>query len=88
MNIHILQIDSRILMEVDGEVLPDIFSGYELKSSSCGEQELWLSVRGTISEAVLSARLSAQLKQGRGGTERIWFFPRLNDVASYGKCTG
>ena len=87
MNIHILQIDSRILMDVDGEVLPDIFSGYELKSSSCGEQELWLSVRGTISEAVLSASLSAQLKQGRGG-ERIWFFPRLNDVASYGKCTG
>ena len=69
MNFHILQIDSRILMEVDGEVLPDIFSGYELKSSSCGEQELWLSVRGTISEAVLSASLSAQLKQGRGGTD-------------------
>ena len=43
MNIHILQIDSRILMEVDGEVLPDIFSGYELKSSSCGEQELLVS---------------------------------------------
>lgn len=62
MNIHILQIDSRILVEVDGEVLPDIFYGYELKSSSCGEQELWLSVRGTISEAVLSTSLSAPTK--------------------------
>lgn len=40
MNINISQVDSRVLVTVDGKALPDIFSRYELKSSGCGEMEL------------------------------------------------
>lgn len=58
MNINISQVDSKILIEVDGETLPDIFSGCELKSSSYSEPELWLSVKGIINVTVLSASLS------------------------------
>ena len=56
-DINISQIDSRILVEVDGKALPDIFSGYTLKSSGCGEPELQLSLKGNISVSELSAKI-------------------------------
>lgn len=61
-DISISQVDSKILIEIDGKKLPDIFSGYELKSSSCGEPELWLSVKGIVNVVALSASLSEPLK--------------------------
>ena len=46
--IKISQIDSRMLVEVDGDQLPEIFSGYQITSSNLGESELALIVRGNI----------------------------------------
>lgn len=57
MNINISQIDSRILVEIDGKALPDIFSGYTLKSCGCGEPELQLSLKGNISISELSVKI-------------------------------
>ena len=57
MNIKILEVDSHILVEIDGENLPGIFSGYQLKDSNSGELELWLCVQGSISVSELSAKI-------------------------------
>ncbi len=56
-NINISQVDSRVLVTVDGKALPDIFSRYELKSSGCGEMELWLSVKGIVHVSALAAKI-------------------------------
>lgn len=57
MKINISQVDSRVLVEVDGKILPDIFSKCGLKSSSCGEPELWLSVKGIVNVNAMSVNL-------------------------------
>lgn len=57
MNIKISAVDSRTLVEIDGENLPEIFSGYQLKSSNSGELELWLCVQGSVSVSELSAKI-------------------------------
>lgn len=54
--IKITQIDSRICVSVDGESLPDIFSGYKIDSSTSGKAELSLFVKGNISVAELSTK--------------------------------
>lgn len=57
MNIKISVVDSRTLVEIDGEHLPEIFSGYQLKDSNSGESELWLCIQGSISVSELSAKI-------------------------------
>ena len=58
MDIRISKIDERILVEVDGRVLPEVFSGYEVKSSNSGESELLLSIKGQINVSELSAKIT------------------------------
>ena len=60
MDIKIIQVDSRVCVEVNGERLPDIFSGYKINSSESGEAELSLSIRGELSVAELSAKILRQ----------------------------
>lgn len=62
MEINISQVDSRILVEIDGKALPDIFSGCVLKSPGCGKPELWLSVKDVTNVTALSANLLVQKK--------------------------
>ena len=56
MEIKIFQIDKRICVMVDGEQLPEVFSGYKVNSSNSGESELQLLLKGTISVSELSAK--------------------------------
>lgn len=58
--IKITQIDSRVCVTVNGEQLPDIFSGYRINSSESGETELSLSIRGEISVVELSTKILRQ----------------------------
>lgn len=60
MNIKIIQVDSRVCVEVNGEQLPDIFSGYKINSSESGEAELSLFIQGKLSVAELSAKILRQ----------------------------
>lgn len=53
--IKISQIDSRMLVEIDGKQLPQVFSGYKIASSNSEESELALMIRGNISVSELSA---------------------------------
>lgn len=62
MNINISQVDSRILVEVDGKALPDIFSGYTLKSSGSGEPELWLGIKKDATENGTSTNLAVSMR--------------------------
>lgn len=57
MDIKITQVDSRIGAEIDGKKLPDVFSGYQIKSSNSEESELALIIRGNINVSELSASL-------------------------------
>ena len=72
-NINISQVDSRILVKAGGKALPDIFSGYELKSSRCGEPELWLSMKGIIHVSALSVNLLATEDERGRGMQGFWF---------------
>lgn len=58
MDIRISKIDERILVEADGKALPEVFSGYEIKSSDSGESELLLSIKGQINVSELSAKIT------------------------------
>lgn len=60
MDIKLSQVESRIMIEADGKILPDIFSGYQLKSSNSGESELVLIVRGCVRVSELSTNLKVQ----------------------------
>lgn len=60
MDIKIIQVDSRVCVEVNGEQLPDIFSGYKINSSESGEAELSLFIQGKLSVAELSAKILRQ----------------------------
>ena len=60
MEIEIIQMDSRVCVTVNGEQLPDIFSGYRINSSESGETELSLFIRGEISVAELSTKIPRQ----------------------------
>lgn len=60
MEIEIIQMDSRVYITVNGEQLPDIFSGYRINSSESGETELSLFIRGEISVAELSIKIPRQ----------------------------
>lgn len=57
MVISIVQLESRVVITVDGIILPDVFGGYKLESSDSGELELSLIVRKDISVSGLSAKL-------------------------------
>ena len=58
MDIRISKVDERILIEVNGKALPEVFSGYEVKSSNSGESELLLSIKGQINVSELSAKIT------------------------------
>ena len=60
MEIKILQLDSQMRVEVNGEGLPNIFSDYQIKSSNSEESELWLGIKGNINVTELSTRISQQ----------------------------
>lgn len=60
MEIKISQVESRILVSVNGEVLPDVFSECWFKSSNSGESELSLIIRGKISVSEMSTSLKEQ----------------------------
>ena len=53
MDIKVLHMDNHTIVKVDDVDLPDIFSGYEIKSSDRGGTELCLVVRGNINKAEL-----------------------------------
>lgn len=58
--IRVSQVESRLLIEVDGEILPDIFSEYRWESSNTGKSELSLTIRGDVSVSELSTSLKVQ----------------------------
>lgn len=58
--IKISQIESRMAIAVDGEMLPDVFSEYQFKSPNSGESELLLIIRGNISVSEMSTNLKGQ----------------------------
>ena len=58
--IRVSQVESRLLIEVDGEILPDIFSEYIWESSNTGKSELSLTIRGDVSVSELSTSLKVQ----------------------------
>ena len=58
--IRVSQVESRLLIEVDGEILPDIFSEYRWESSNTGKSELSLIIRGDVSVSELSTSLKVQ----------------------------
>ena len=60
MEIEIIQMDSRVCITVNGEQLPDIFSGYRINSSESGETELSLVIRVERSVAELSTKIPRQ----------------------------
>lgn len=62
MEIKIAQIESRLYVEVDGEVLPDIFCGFKIESSNSEKSELSLIIRGNINVSELSTSLIEQKK--------------------------
>ena len=49
MEIKLSQIESKLLIQVNGDMLPDIFSGYRLESSNNRNLELSLFIRQDIS---------------------------------------
>ena len=57
MDIKIIQVDLRVCVEVNGEQLPDIFSGYKINSSDQEKPELSLFIQGKLSVAVLLAKI-------------------------------
>ncbi len=57
MEIKIVQIDSHVLVEVNGEPLPDIFCGYQIARPNTKESGLALTIRGDISVCEMSAKI-------------------------------
>lgn len=53
MKIEISQSSPYVSIAVDGVLLPNIFSGYELKSSKTGEMELALIVKGDVTVSAM-----------------------------------
>lgn len=60
MEIKLQKIDSKVLVEINGTLLPDVFNEYRLKSSNSGESELALIIQGDINVFELLANLKVQ----------------------------
>ena len=62
-NLELMQIDSKIIVKVNNQYLPDIFSKFKFQSSNCSKSELWLCIEENFSAIDLLLANSKEQKK-------------------------